>query len=277
MTWVGTDVGYDLAFDEGVIVARNAKHKVLKSVPAKAKKTPQWEQLDALSTVLRRHDEEIAGRVQAWVLQSLPVPVVLLREVWPDPSWRTQLADLVITDGERSGFLRDVGPSGLRVVDVDGETAELTAPTVLIPHPVLLEDLDDLRELAAELGVEQRFDQLFREVHRRPEGIDTDLRSVNDYTGEYERRAHVASRARSAGFLVRGSYAQQTIVEEGRSVTAQMWIGEAYYEETTIDELSWVSDGRLLSLGEVGPVAWSEGVRMAAHLYAGRVISEEQE
>lgn len=277
MTWVGTAVGYELTLDEGVIVARNAKQRVLKSVPAKAKKTPEWERLDALSTVLQRHEAEIAQRVQAWVLQSLPVPTVLLREVWADPSWRAQLTDLVVTDGERSGFLRDIGADGLRVVDVDGETVELTAQAVRIPHPVLLEDLDDLRELAAELGVEQRFDQLFREVHRRPEGIDPDARSVHDYVGEYERRSHVASRATAAGFVVRGSYAQVAVVEDERSVVAQMWIGEAYYEETTIDELGWVSEGRMLRLGEVGPVAWSEGVRMAAHLYAGRVVKEEQE
>ena len=33
-------------------------------------------------------------------------------------------------------------------------------------------------------------------------------------------------------------------------------------------------DGRAVRLGEVGPVAWSEGMRMAAALYAGRTIEE---
>jgi hypothetical protein len=32
--------------------------------------------------------------------------------------------------------------------------------------------------------------------------------------------------------------------------------------------------GRRLRLLEVGPVAWSEGVRMAAALYAGRTVQE---
>lgn len=276
MTWVGTGVGYDLGLVEGAIVARNAKHKVLRSVPAKAKKTPQWEELDALRTVLRRHEEEIGRRLQTWVLQSLEVPTVLLREVWPDPSWRDRLTDLVVTDGDRSGFLRHAGGTGLLVVDVDGETVELTADVVRIPHPVLLEDLDDLRELAAELGVEQRFDQLFREVHRRPDDVDVTATTVGDFRGEYEHRNHVASRARSAGFTVKGSFAGVTIVEGGRTVTAQQWIGEPYEERASIEDLSWTSGRRVLPLGEVGPVAWSEGVRMAAHLHAGRVITEVQ-
>lgn len=276
MTWVGTDQGYELSLVDGRVVARNAQHRVLKSVPPKAKKTPQWEEIDALRVVLRRHEEEIAERVQAWVLQSLPAPVPLLRAVWPDPSWRDQLTDLVITDGDRAGFLRDVGSTGLLVVDADGETVEITSDRARIPHPVLLEELDDLRELAAELGVQQGFDQLFREVHRRPDDIDLTAVTVDDFHGTYEHRTHVAARARSAGFTVRGSYASVTIVEEGRTVAARQWIGEAYYEETTIEELSWTSEGRALRLGEVGPVAWSEGVRMAAHLHAGRVVKERR-
>lgn len=39
--------------------------------------------------------------------------------------------------------------------------------------------------------------------------------------------------------------------------------------------LTWQDqDGRALPLSEVGQVAWSEGMRMAAALYAGRVIEE---
>jgi hypothetical protein len=34
--------------------------------------------------------------------------------------------------------------------------------------------------------------------------------------------------------------------------------------------------GRGLKLGQVGPVAWSEGMRMAAALYAGRDIEDEE-
>jgi hypothetical protein len=32
----------------------------------------------------------------------------------------------------------------------------------------------------------------------------------------------------------------------------------------------------VLAVGEVGPVAWSEGMRMAAGLYAGRTTEEEE-
>ncbi len=55
-----------------------------------------------------------------------------------------------------------------------------------------------------------------------------------------------------------------------------MWIGEPYYDdETTTGALSWHDeDGRAVALTKVGPVAWSEGMRMAAALYAGRKIEE---
>lgn len=74
---------------------------------------------------------------------------------------------------ERAGFLRDADPErGIGIVDLDGDSVRLDAEQVLIPHPVLLDDLADLREFAAELGVEQGLDQLFRDVWPRPETVD---------------------------------------------------------------------------------------------------------
>ena len=47
---------------------------------------------------------------------------------------------------EQTGLLRDVdAKKGIGVVDRDGETQWLKAPQVLIPHPILIDGLDDLR------------------------------------------------------------------------------------------------------------------------------------
>lgn len=69
------------------------------------------------------------------------------------------------------------------------------------------------------------------------------------------------------------------LIENGVSVEAAYWIGADYPEsEPRTGGLEWrAAGGRRLPLREVGPVAWSEGVRMAALVYAGRVVNSEDE
>jgi hypothetical protein len=106
---------------------------------------------------LDRHDTACRAEVEKWLIRSLPVPVAVLTAVWPDPSWREPLADLVVApldDGgewqlDDAGFLREADPErGLGVVNLDGDSVWLRPERVAVPHPVLLEDLDDLREFA---------------------------------------------------------------------------------------------------------------------------------
>jgi hypothetical protein len=87
------------------------------------------------------------------------------------------------------------------------------------------------------------------------------------------------ARATSHGYPVKGGYAVCRIFEDGRSVEARSWVGsDDPYEETETGDLVFVQDsGASIPLGEVGPVAWSEGMRMAAALYAGRVVEESGE
>ena len=53
-----------------------------------------------------------------------------------------------------------------------------------------------------------------------------------------------------------------------------MWIGEPYWDgQSETGALNWQdAEGRAVRLSEIGPVAWSEGMRMAAALYAGRMV-----
>ena len=185
MQWIPTGTGHELAIRDGAIVARNSKGKELASVPPAARKTAAWEDLDAALSFLHTHDAEAGAEVERWLLRSLPVPRAVLAEVWPDEAWRSWLTDLVVAadDGKVAGFLRAADPGGLGVVDLDGESVTITAERVLLPHPALLADLDDLREFAVELGIKQRFDQLFREVHRRPADIAPEVVELTQYAG----------------------------------------------------------------------------------------------
>lgn len=281
MGWVSVG-GYEVALDGGKVVCRNAAGRRLKSVPSKIADNPEVLQLRQLAEWLERHERQCLADVERWMVRSLPVPFAVLARVWPDPAWQTALRDMVVTgrDGTVAGFLRDADPErGLGLVDLDGDTVRLTPGLVRLPHPVLLDDLEDVREFAVELGIEQRVQQLFREVWHRPAALDTEASSVEDYAGGvFKELKFLRSRAAQLGYRVRGGHAVCSVLEDGRNAEARVWIGDYDgYTETETGPLVFTgSAGRTLKLGQVGPVTWSEGMRMAAALYAGRDIEDEE-
>ena len=299
MGWLPAGDEYEVALVEGRVAARatggRAAGRQLKSLPKALKEHPETERLRRLAEWLDRHAAACLAQVDSWMVSCLPVPTGLVARVWADESWRTALRDLVVVgdDPGQSGFLRDASDSGeLRVVDLDGETARLSPETVTLPHPVLLPDLEELREFAAELGVTQRVEQIHRATWLRPADLDTsaagsgnagsgnkpgDATEVREFAGgKFASRFGLAARATSFGYRVSGGYSTCRVRDAGRTVEASVWIGEPYWEgDTETGALSWSGpDGRGLALREVGPVAWSEGMRMAAALYAGRTIEQ---
>ncbi|ARF77862.1 DUF4132 domain-containing protein [Kitasatospora aureofaciens] len=283
MAWVETDAGgYRVALDEeGRVVCRNAAGRALKSVPSKLGDDPVVTQLKQLAEWLAAHERRCQEDVERWMVRSLPVPAAVLAAVWPDEAWRAVLRDVVVTgpDGAVAGFLRDADAErGLGLVDLDGDTVRLTDGEVLIPHPVLLPDLDDLREFAVELGVSQRVQQLYREVWHRPDEPSAGTEVTTYAGGRYRELRELVGRCTRLGCRVRGGSAVQPITEGGRTVEARVWVGDYYeYDACETGALSWAGpDGRALPLAEVGPVAWSEGMRTAAALYAGRTIEGEE-
>ncbi|WP_405684955.1 DUF4132 domain-containing protein [Streptomyces sp. NBC_01387] len=289
MGWISTSGGYAVTLDGARLRCRNAAGRELKQVPAKLRDDAEVVRLRQLAQWLDRHERECQEQVDTWLVRSLPVPAELLARVWADTAWQGALRDLVVApvrpdgsaDVARAGFLRDADPErGIGVVDLDGDSVRLDAGAVLIPHPVLLEDLAELREFAAELGVEQGIEQLFREVWPIPAELDGAAQEWRAYAdGKFEELRHATARAVSHGYRVRGGSAVCSLVEDGRPLEAAYWIGDDYPEgEACTGGLEWRgAGGRRLPLREVGPVAWSEGARMAALVYAGRVVRDESE
>ncbi|MEU8690339.1 DUF4132 domain-containing protein [Streptomyces sp. NPDC048665] len=281
MGWVSAG-DYEVALDGGKVVCRNASGRLLKSVPPKIADDPAVVGLKQLTEWLERHERQCLADTERWMVRSLPVPLDVLTRVWPDPAWQAALRDLVVTgaDGQVAGFLRDADPErGLGLVDLDGDTVRISPALVRVPHPVLLDDLEELREFAVELGVEQRAQQLFREVWHRPAALDAEATQVEEYAGgSFKELRFLHGRAAQLGYRVRGGYAVCPVLEDGRSAEARVWIGDYDgWSETETGPLAWSdSTGRVLRLGQVGPVAWSEGMRMAAALYAGRDIEDEE-
>ncbi|GAA3853693.1 DUF4132 domain-containing protein [Saccharothrix violaceirubra] len=279
MSWLDAASGYQVRLGEnGRVQCRNGKGKTLSSVPASIKDDPQVVQLRQLAEWLSRHDEECRSAVDGWMVRSLPVPTAVLIEVWADEAWASALRDLVVTADGETGFLRDVDAErGLGVVTLDGETLRVKPETVDIPHPVLLADLEELREFGAELGVEQKVQQLFRQTFVKPDSFPKGRTSVADFSnGKFEQLNHATGRCRTLGYPVRGGDAVYAAFEGGRIVEARFWIGSDYPEgETWTGDLNWtLEDGTTVPLADVGPVAWSEGMRMAASIHAGRVVEE---
>ncbi|WP_432989105.1 DUF4132 domain-containing protein [Dactylosporangium sp. CA-233914] len=288
MAWLAAGGGYEVTLDAGRIACRNQKGKVLRTMPSSLRDDPVVAGLRQLTEWLARHEAEVREQVDLWMIRSLPVPAPLLARVWPDETWRAALTDLVVAvldeegnfDPDEAGFLRDATPEGIGIVNLDGETVRLAADRVAVPHPTRLPDLDDLREFAADLGVKQSVDQLFRQTWTRPAGLEAGATSIGEYAGgRFAELRHLLARAASLGYPVRGGYAVCRVFEDGRALEARSWVGadDPYSEAETGDLVFVHPDGKSIPLAEVGPVAWSEGMRMAAALYAGRVVEQSTE
>jgi Domain of unknown function (DUF4132) len=272
--WVDVGDGYQLALRDEKLVCRKDDGKPLRSVPKAVRQRPEAERLVAVRDWLVRHARECAATVETWMLGSFPLPATMLAQLWPDPAWRRPLTDLVVHTGSSTGFLRGVDERGrLGVLDLDAETRWLGSLTVTIPHPIQIDDLADVREFALELGVEQAVPQVMRETHDKPAAVDPLATDHDAYAGAlFEQLRHATARAARFGFSVRGGYAGCTAYDDGVRTHPRYWLGEGDPSyETMTGSLHWLDDlQRPLPLGEIGPVAWSEGVRMATLIHAGR-------
>jgi hypothetical protein len=286
--WLDADKKYALGIEAGKMVCRNPAGKRLASVPKEMKESELGEQLTALCEWLADHRTECLRRVETWMLRSLPVPSDVVRALWPDPDWSDMLRNLVIVpadaqgkpDSARTGLLRDVDPKkGVGVVDRDGETQWVAAAQILIPHPILIDGLDHLREIAADMGFSQAIEQLFRPVFAATSEQKEQSRIADFSNGRFDQLNFASSLCRRLGYPVRGGYACSKVWENAKPVEARYWIGDEYPEaETYTGELIFVdSDQKPQKIADVGRVTFSEGLRMATQIYAKRKVEKQEE
>ncbi|NEB13929.1 DUF4132 domain-containing protein [Streptomyces coelicoflavus] len=292
MGWLAAGDTYEVALVGGRVVARSTsarshaqspvEGKAERTLPAEIQDRPEVLELQRFAEWLDRHAAECAAQVDHWMVSSLPVPTGLLARVWPDEAWQSALRDIVVVGAgpDEVGFLRGADETdGLRVVNLAGETVRPTAPTVTMPHPVLLPRLEELRAFAAESGVKQGVEQIHRATWLKPAGADGRTHSVTEFAGaEYRSWFHLSARATSLGYRISRSSVVDVVRDAGRMVTASVGMSDPYTEEKAwTGSLAWhhEDDCRSLPLSEVGPVAWSEGMRMAAALHAGRTVPKD--
>lgn len=290
LRWLELDDGSALAIDEGKLVARNKKGKRLKAPSKKMKDSERGQELLDVIALQKAHAQSCLETVETWMLRSLPVPTRALVATWPDPAWRRLLEHTVVApapgtpeadDPDLVGMLRDVdADKGLGLVNLDGETVWAAPETVVIPHPILLDELSEWRGMMADLGVAQGLAQLARETFAKPDGLDPTLQNLDTYNGaQFEQLNHAIGRARAIGCRVSGGFAVTSVWEEGVRYRALFWIGaEDPFYETVTGDLMWTdAEEKAVRVAKVPPVAYSEGVRMAALIHAARKVEDEDE
>lgn len=287
ISWLDAPRDYKIGLHRGKLVCQNPKGKQLSSLPKWLKDDPLADQLQALAAWLDEHAMECLHTVEHWMLRSLVIPRDVLSAVWPDPDWRQALENTVIApadakgtvDLDRAGLLRDADPRrGLGVVDVDGETQWLKSESIAIPHPILIGELDDLRELAGDLGIEQKIEQLYRPVFH-PTEKQLPLKAIKDYAGGvFEQLNFALGVCRRLGYPVRGGYATCRVWEGESPLEARFYVGGEYPEaETETGELIFVNaNQQAVNVNDVGPVTFSEGMRMASAIYAKRKVEKKE-
>ncbi|MDP6448223.1 MAG: hypothetical protein QGG36_14710 [Pirellulaceae bacterium] len=89
---------------------------------------------------------------------------------------------------------------------------------------------------------------------------------------------HALGLCRRLGYRVRGGSAVCPVWEDGGLIEGRFWVGSDYPEsESYTGELVFTdSSEKVLTLKNVGPVAFSEGMRMAAAIYAKRVVEDKE-
>ncbi|MFD3570634.1 DUF4132 domain-containing protein [Streptomyces sp. NPDC058667] len=315
MDWVAVDgieqggsgrPSYELALDayaepHPTLICRNASGKVLKKVPPQARKHERAELLLALADWLADHTARAAAEAERWMTRSLPVPARLLRAVWPDPYWQRALRHLVVApyepdgsaDVTRAGLLVDAGrgtPDGLRVARPEGELT-LTAPLVTVPHPVLLDPdgrgrLELWRRLLDAYGGEQGVEQLRRTVWWRPRAAPANRHSwhgVDAFDGaEFDSGARFERAVSRFGGRIRGETACFDLHAGPARHPMRIelrWQGPL--SSTVMDDVHWGHRDRRRegpgAYDDIPLVAWSEGMRAAAHLYDARDGGYRQE
>ncbi len=280
--------GYALGLKGQKLVCLNAKGQALGSVPKDMRESDVGEQLLAAVDFLKAHERDVTETVEGWMLRSLPTPAAVLSAVWVDETYRKALENLAVarvSQGEVSldsaGFLKGVDASkGIGLVDLDGETVWEKADAFLLPHPILLSQLEDFRALAAELSLTQGVKQLFREVFELPKDVKADQTEISTFRGgKFEMLAHARGAAKSLGYRTSGGWATCQVFENGKTYEARFWLGADDGDgEALTDGLMWVDEkGESVLVKDVPKVAFSEGMRMASAIYGKRVVEKKEE
>lgn len=275
LTWVPAVQGHEVALDGTTVVCRQPPGPAREALPSAVRDSPNGKRLTALSDLLRQHQAQCRATVQSWLLAEVPIPAGLLAQVWPDPSWRQCLENLVVTVDGRTGLLTNIGDQGqTTLLSVDAIPLHPAADPVSLPHPVLLPDVERWRAVLDAWGITQGIQQVARQVHRRPGDVDGSALSTDPYPGPPLGSPVTATDlARDHGYRVHGACATVRTSEGEMQIEARYRLGPDDPAITAkTGRLAWFDESRRpLPLRRVGPVAWSEGVRMAELIHTGGV------
>ncbi len=288
MPWLDAGKDYALGIEAGKLVCLQPRGQEARPRFRKSSRSPSWPNSSGRcasgSTTTGR---SACARVEMWMLRRLlPVPCDVVRAVWPDPDWSDMFRNLVVTpadaqgraDATQTGLFRDIdAKKGSGVVDRDGETQWIATAQILIPHPILIDGLADLREIAVDLGFSQAIEQLFRPTFAATKE-QLDLSRIMDFSGgRFEQLNFASSTCRQLGYPVRGVCLQQDLGERRAFGSASLVGDDSPESETYTGELIFVgADQKPLGSPTWAP-SRSARVRMASQIYAKRKVEKAEE
>ncbi|UBU18323.1 DUF4132 domain-containing protein [Nonomuraea gerenzanensis] len=265
MGWITIATGHELTVGQTrrpVLACRTAAGHTLAKVPAGVKKDPAAVRLIALCDRLAEHARAVHDRVESWMVRSLPVPAEVFAAVWDDPVWRETLTGLVVAP--ITGGRPDLGRCTLL-----REGTWTGADAFAIPHPLLLGEHELALWRARHLT--QAVEQVHREVWTRPASMDRTHGVIDTLHAQYESGAAFERRVHELGGRIRGDRARFTVhAPEPLGIELDLdWSGPM--SPAYLMSLTFTAGGR-----EIGDIAWSEGVRILAALYAARTLDEAE-
>ena len=128
------------------------------------------------------------------------------------------------------------------------------------------------------MGFTQAVEQLFRPVFAATDA-QKKLSSISDYAnGKFDQLNFVNSLCKRLGYPVRGGYACCKVWENATPLEGRLWVGSDSPEsETYTGELIFVDhEQKPQKISTVGPVTFSEAVRMATQIYAKRKVEKQE-
>ena len=267
--------GYTVAFgDDDNVVIKDAKGKLLKSVPTKIRATDDYQAL-----MRGRKDDRSRGKrarrvIEDRMISGAPFAADEARWLVQDEAFADLFKGLVIepANGEPVLLVGWDDARGLGVLPPDYDARWIGWHEVLVPHPMKLAGTPGAialwQDMLVDLGMQQTLVQVFREIKSVPVAQRTLFECTMLANRETRSAAAVERVLMDDGWVTRRGHAKRTLSlrKEGGTTSVEAWFdyGEYYMpsDETTTGAFG-VNDekGRPLRMSDVAAVLLGEIIR----------------
>jgi hypothetical protein len=263
------DAAISLAIDEfgEPVVTVEKKGKVLKSIPAKARKDPKVKELSKRRTALRRQRSRIRGALESMMVRGDLLDSGELADLLGHPLIRPMLTSVVFVGDELVGYPIEDGKA---LIDHAGKVEPIgKADRIRIAHPQDFLDAGDWHLWQRECFARERlqpFKQVFRELYPMTDA-EREETTTRRYAGHQVQPRQGIALLGGRGWVVSPEEGvRKTWHDEG--ITALLEFAEYFYTPADVEGLNVERVGfyrrgekKLSVLGAIPPRLFSETMR----------------